>query len=209
VAGLVGSAAFVKHLPDWLEGLGAWTSIVFLVALGLLNLRAVLRTPTHEIVQLRGVRGTLLLRLTRTCRPLGIVAVGVVFALSFDTLSQAVLFSATAARWSGAAGAIALGAVFTLGMATVDGLNSRWVASLLRARDHRARLVSRAMGWLVATLSFMVAMLGAVRYFSREVDALVGAYETLIGIALAATVVGSIALLNRFRGRAAVQPQIQ
>lgn len=196
VAGLVGSAVFVARLPGWLEGLGAWTSIILLLALGLLNLRAVLSTPANEVVRLSGVRSTLLLRLTGTCRPLAIVATGALFAVSFDTLSQAVLFSATAARAGGALGAIALGGVFALGMALIDGLNSRWVANLLRTQDRRARIVSRTLGWLVAILSFAVATLGVIRYFNRDVDIIVGTYTTAIGVGLILTLVGAIVLLR-------------
>jgi nickel/cobalt transporter (NiCoT) family protein len=202
VAGIVGSATLAYHVPDWLEGVGAWISIAFLLALGLLNLRAVLSTPTHEMVRLSEVRARILLRLTQTCRPLGIAAIGSLFAISFDTLSQAVLFSTAAARVGGAAGAIGLGAVFALGMTFVDGLNSSWVAGLLKARDRRARLVSRAIGWLVATLSFTVAILGALRYFNPTVDTVVAAYEVPIGIALVLTVFGAIVLIGRFVRRA-------
>jgi high-affinity nickel-transport protein len=201
VAGIVGVATLTYRVPDWLEGVGAWISITFLLALGLLNLRAVLSTPAHEVVRLSGVRGTLLLRLTETCRPLGIAAVGSLFAISFDTLSQAVLFSTTAARVGGAAGAITLGAIFALGMGFVDGLNSRWVAGLLSTRDRHARLVSRAMGCLVATLSFGVAILGALRYFNPNVNTVVGAYEAPIGITLVLTVIGAMVLVGRFAHR--------
>lgn len=70
----------------------------------------------------------LLLCLTCACRPLGVVAIGALFAVSFDTLSQAIMFSATAAHVGGPLGAVILGGVFALGMALVDGLNSRWIA---------------------------------------------------------------------------------
>jgi high-affinity nickel-transport protein len=191
VAGITGSAAMAYSVPAWLDGVGAWISIAFLVALGLLNLRTVIKTPAHEMVQLSGMRSALLLRLTRTCRPLGIAAIGALFAISFDSLSQAVLFSATAAHFGGASSAFVLGAIFTLGMATVDGLNGSWIARLLRQRDQRARSVSRALGLCVAILSFAVAILGALRYFSPDVDV------TTLGLALVLLAVGAIFYVGR------------
>jgi len=199
VAGLVGSATLAFRIPGWLEDVGTWISIGLLLALGLLNLHSVLRTPSDEVARLSGLRGTLLLRLTRTCSPLSIVAVGSLFAISFDTLSQAVLFSTTAARVGGALGAIALAGAFTAGMALIDGLNGGWVAGLMRAGDRRARIASRAMGWFVAILSFAVATLGAIRYFNRSVDAVVGTHETFIGIALITCAVGAIVVIGRSR----------
>lgn len=201
VAGIVGSAAVAYPVPAWLDGVGSWISITFLVALGLLNLRAVLETPPEEMVRLSGLRSTLLLRLTRTYRPLGIAAIGALFAISFDSLSQAVLFSAAAAHFGGAASALALGALFVLGMATVDGLNSNWIAGLLRKQDQRARAVSRALGLCVATLSFAVAALGAARYFNRDVDAAVGAYETPLGVAIVLIAVVAIFVVGKSAAR--------
>jgi nickel/cobalt transporter (NiCoT) family protein len=87
----------------------------------------------------------------------------------------------------------------------VDGLNSNWLAGLLRARDRRARIVSRAMGWFVAMLSFAVAGLGAIRYFSQDVDAAVGAHEASIGIALILAALAAIVLVRRSRASALSQ----
>ncbi len=196
VAGFLGSAASAYTVPEWMQGFGAWVSIVCLIGLGCVNLWTVLRTPVDELVQLAGLRGTLLAQMTRTCQPLGIVALGSLFAVSFDTLGQAVLFSATAAHAGGVFGGIALGGLFMLGMMLVDGVNGAWVAQLLRARDHRARVASRAIGLLVTFLSFAVAGLGVFRYFSRDVDMAIGTRETVVGILLAAAVVVGIVILG-------------
>ncbi len=116
VAVTIGGAATRYSIPSWARDFGAWVSIGFLVMLGLLNLSLVLRTPIDEMVHPTGLRSRLLLRLTRTSHPLAIIAIGALFAVSMDTLSQAVLFSATAARFGGWGSAAVLGALFTLGM---------------------------------------------------------------------------------------------
>src|SRR5882672_7437877 len=56
VAGFVAAALHDGAVPDWLERLGAWISIAFLLALGFLNLFAVLRTPADRVVRLTGFK---------------------------------------------------------------------------------------------------------------------------------------------------------
>jgi high-affinity nickel-transport protein len=201
VAGTIGAAAISYSVPDWARAWGAWISIVFLVGIGLLNLRTVLSTPVDKMVPLAGARSVLLAGLTRTSRPLGIIAIGALFAVSFDTLSQAVFFSAIATRFGVASSGIALGALFMLGMMLVDGINGAWVARLLRCQDRRARLASRGIGLLVAILSFGVAVLGVVRYFSHDADMALDNREGIVGVALVLAVAVGIALITTFARR--------
>lgn len=208
VASLIGAAVTERSIPGWMEGFGDWVSIVFLVALGCVNLWIVLRTPASEVVRLAGVRGRLFARLLRTASPVGIIAIGALFAVSFDTLTQAALFSATAARFGGAGSGLVLGALFMLGMALVDGANGAWVASLVRAQGGGARMFSRAAGLLVATLSFAVAALEMVRYFNRDLDLALAARETLMGAVLGLTTVGALFVVGRaVGGRAEAVPR--
>jgi high-affinity nickel-transport protein len=163
--------------------------------LGLLNLSLVLRAPADELVHPTGLRSRVLSRLTRTTHPFAVAGIGALFAVSLDTLSQAVLFSATAARFGGWGSAAVLGALFTLGMLLVDGMNGAWVAALLTRADRRARVASRAMGLFVAVLSLAVAALGVVHYFSPHWDAILESSGLLIGVLLViAVALGSIVL---------------
>jgi high-affinity nickel-transport protein len=201
IAGALGNEAATYSVPAWAQALGAWISIVFLIVLGLLNLSIVLRTPLGEVVHPVGIRSRLLSPLTRTTRPLGIIAIGALFALSFDTLSQAVLFAATASRFSGLRSGVVLGALFTLGMLLVDGLNGAWVTTLLERADRRARIASRAIGMGVSILSFAVATLAIVRYFHPGINTALRSRDLLIGmLVVTATVVG-IVLIGRVRSR--------
>jgi nickel/cobalt transporter (NiCoT) family protein len=168
VATTIGAAARSRSVPGWVENFGAWVSIAMLTALGIINLTSVLMTPAQEVVRSRGVRSRVLSHLMQTTHPIGIAAVGALFAVSLDTLSQALLFSATAARFGGWEHALILGCLFTIGMLLVDGINGAWVAAVLRRADRRARIASRAMGLLVAGLSFLVAAIGAVRWFNPD-----------------------------------------
>lgn len=151
--------------PHWLEYVGAWISIAVLVALGLANLLAALRTASGQPVALAGLRGHWLPeRLARASHPAVIAAVGAAFALSFDTISHALVFSMTGASLAGWAFAAILGVVFTSGMAVTDAASGLWVARLVRSADRRAAAASRIMSFAVAFLCLVLAGLGVAKY---------------------------------------------
>ena len=181
VAVTAGTAAASWVIPTWARAFGEWVSIGFLLALGVVNLMLVLRTPAGEIVRPAGMRSRLLSSLTRTSHPFAIAALGSLFAVSFDTLSQAVLFSTTATRYSGWSSALLLGLLFTIGMLCVDGLNGAWIAGLLKRADRRALIVSRTIGLLVAFLSFTVAIVGIACYFQPLLEAAIEPWAPLMG----------------------------
>jgi len=188
-------------MPDWLEDLGTWISVGFLAVLGLVNLFAVLGTPADGVVCPIGVRGRLFDRLTRTSRPAAVALVGALFALSFDTLSQAALFAVSATQLGGWAHSVALGLAFMLGMTVVDGANGLWIASLLRSADGRARIASRVLGLAVVGLSLGVAAFAVAERVSAPLAAWAAGRELafgagVIGVVAAASLLG-IALARR------------
>ncbi len=204
-ATVIGGAAARAAVPAWTEGLGIWVSIGFLLGLGSLNAALVLQTPPDAMVRPAGLTSRLLARLTRTTHPPAIVAIGMLFAVSFDTLSQALLFTAAADRVGGAHAGLELGLLFTLGMLLVDGLNGLWISALLRRADRRARIASRAIGGFVAVLSFAVAALEWLRYLDRRVDALFAPRETLAGLLIVAAAALGITALGRLPRRPAAE----
>jgi high-affinity nickel-transport protein len=192
----VGFASTKWQVPEWMEDLGTWISIGFLTLLGVLNLRAVLLAPTHEMVAAVGIKAGLLRRLQATSHPLAIAAVGALFALSFDTMSQAALFAVTATQHGGVAHSLALGLAFTGGMLLADGANGLWIAGLLRRADHRARIASRVMGLMVAAISFSVAGFGLARWLHADLSRWYEGKELLLGLGLIALLTGSFVLGN-------------
>jgi high-affinity nickel-transport protein len=146
----IGLLARQWQAPQWLDALGAWISIGFLYALGLLNLHGVVATPTGQLVVPAGLKSRLFGRIAQVGHPALIAAVGALFALSFDTMSQVALFSLTASNMAGWGFSVVLGAAFMLGMMTTDGVNGLWVAKLLARADRRALIASRAMGLAIA-----------------------------------------------------------
>ena len=170
VAVIVATVATGWKAPDWLENTGVWISIGFLTLLGAANLAAVLRTPRGEVVRPVGLKSRLFARLTRAEHPVLVAAVGAAFALSFDTLSQAVLFSVTGSHLAGWLFAAALGLVFTAGMVVTDALNGLWVSRLVRSADARAAAASRVMSLGIAFVSLGIAALAAARSLLPALD---------------------------------------
>ena len=206
IALAVGLTSSRWQVPVWMEDVGTWISISFLTVLGLLNLRAVLVAAPDAVLAPVGVKAGLLKHLQSASHPLAIAAVGALFALSFDTMSQAALFAMTASRHGGVSHALILGLAFTGGMLVMDGINGFWIASLLRRSDQRARFASRVMGLVVAMISLSVAALGLLRWLHADVALWYEGKEIGLGLGLIALLaLGFISTQTLFR-RAAVAP---
>ena len=174
--------------PTWLDALGAWIAVAFLYTLGLLNLHSVFAARPDQLVAPVGLKSRLLGRLVQVSHPALIAAVGALFALSFDTVSQVALFSLAARSLSGWEFSTLLGAVFMLGMMTTDGINGLWVAGLLARADRRALIASRAMGLSIAGLSLLVGSYGLARLIFPAIANHAPQRELLFGCAAAAIV---------------------
>ena len=176
------------EVPEWFGTLGGVISIAFLVVLGSLNLSAVLRAEPHEIVQPIGLKGRLLGNLRHVSHPGLIALVGSLFALSFDTLSQAAFFALTATQFGGWQHALLLAVLFMLGMLLTDGINGLWIARLIARADQVALVASRVMGLVVSGVSLLVAAFGAAKMLSPAVDAWSEGKELVFGFTLLAII---------------------
>lgn len=181
-------------VPAWLDGVGTWVSVFFLLVLGGLNLYAVLITPRHEMVNLVGLKGRWLGRLNRTSNPFLVALVGALFAFSFDTLSQAALFSAASAHFGGVMFALLLALSFVIGMVLTDAANGAWISHILKRADATARTASRVMGLTVAALSFGVAGLGLFKLFAPQIAQWQQGRELLVGVSVLCIVACSFVL---------------
>ena len=197
VSAAVALLAHEWSVPSWLADFGAWISILFLLALGSVNLWTVFRSPHDQMVRAVGLKGRFLKRFSEASHPVVIASVGAAFALSFDTLSQAALFALTATHFAGLVFSIALGLIFMLGMMVTDGVNGLWVARLLRRADQRARIASRVMGLAIAFLSLAIAGLGMAKYFAPALAIMLEGASLLMGIILATILLASFGLAIR------------
>ena len=193
VAIAVATLATQWKAPQWLEDTGTWISIAFLTLLGVVNLLAVMRTPRGEVVRPAGMKSRFFARFTEVDHPVFIAAVGAAFAISFDTISQAVLFSITGSNVAGWAFAGLLGLVFTLGMIATDALNGLWVSRLVRVADARAAAASRVMSIGIAATSLLIAALATARRLVPALDARMDGWGFALSVAVVAIVVGTYA----------------
>ena len=182
----VGLSALARTLqvPRWLGLFGTWVSIATLTLIALVNMVSVLRGPEQEPAAIRGWRSAVFVRLLRARSPVLVIGVGTLFALSFDTMSQATLFAAIAARFGGWCPALALATLFIAGMAAIDGLNGAWVARLVRRSDRSARAASRVMALAVAGVGLLTASLALATLVIPDFDAWTQGKELWFGAAV-------------------------
>lgn len=204
IALAIGLASERWDAPVWLDALGAWISIAFLTALGVVNLRAVLAAEPGQVVTPVGLKGRFLGRLGQARRPGAVALVGALFALSFDTLSQAAFFALAATQFGGWQHALVLALLFMLGMLLTDGINGLWIARLIRRADQTACIASRVMGLVVAGVSLLVAGFGAAKLLLPGVDAWSEGRELQFGAALVAVIALSFLAAMRLARRPAV-----
>ncbi len=177
--------------PQWLDTFGTWLAIAVLITLALINIASALRAPHHQMVHLAGWRTSLFSRLLKAGSPAMMLLVGVVFALSFETLSQASLFAMVATKYHGWQPALLLASLFVLGMIITDGINGWFISKLIRRSDQTARLASRIMALAVSGVSLLVAGLGIASELIPGVEEWRDGKETWFGAAVIAVVVFS------------------
>jgi high-affinity nickel-transport protein len=182
VAALLALAAGSRRIPDWVEEAGQIVSIGFLLAIGLINLRALLREPRASIAP-RGVRSGAFLRLTRVSHPLAISMIGAAFAISMDTLSQAAVFSLAASGRFAWSVALLLGGVFTLGMLAVDTANGWWMCRMMDTLAGRECTWMRRLTWTIALFSLSLAAAGLARLGLPLLDAWYDTHALALGVA--------------------------
>jgi high-affinity nickel-transport protein len=180
--------------PAWLEMSGTLVSVLVLGALGLVNFHAVVSTAPDQVVQPIGLKGRFLGRLSRIDSPAAVMAVGAMFALSFDTVSQALLFALTAEQFGGWRSAVSLGLLFMLGMFITDGLNGFWISRLIRRADETARIASRVMGLVVSVLSLAVAGLTLAKWSLSVVESWSQGKDLAFGAAVISVIAASFLL---------------
>lgn len=201
IATFVGLASTHWRPPAWLDLFGAWVSIAFLIGLGLVNLRAVLRAAPGEVVAPVGWKTRWLGRWTQARHPASVAGVGVLFAISFDTVSQSALFAATATQFGGLGRALTLGALFILGMLITDGLNGWWISRLIARADEVAALASRIMGAAVGSVSLLIGLLGLAKLLSPAIEAWTDGQELVLGAAVVLTLLTGYGLARWLGGR--------
>ncbi len=161
-------------LPAWLEGAGSLVAALLLLLLGLLNLRLAWRTRGRTDAAAPLALGGWAARALGSRvggSGLGAMAVGALFALSFDTLAIAAWMGTATLATAGTGGLLWLAVVFVAGMAACDGLNGWWVAGLATRSEHYVARARRAFSLLVAITAIGIASLILARQWWPALDA--------------------------------------
>lgn len=170
VAVALGALAGSLSLPATLHLVLDWMPTVLLLLVGMLNLRDLLMQRTYRI---RGWKFGLMPRhLTSSTHPLAILAIGILFALVFDTATQAAAWGYAATARSGSGTALAAGLVFTAGMVITDTLDGQIMAHLLRRASDGAQTYRRWLGAIIVLMSFSMAayQIGDQLHLSAALD---------------------------------------
>lgn len=197
IAIVVSLASTRWQAPAWLELSGAWISLGFLTVLGIINIRAAITAAPDVMVPLVGLKSRWFTSLGEARSPWLVALVGALFALSFDTVSQAALFSLTAQQFGGLVPALMLGGLFITGMLVTDGINGLWISRLIARADDLARVASRVMGLAVGGVSLLVAGFAFAKLALPTVDEWSQGKELFFGIAVVLVILVSYLLGRR------------
>ncbi len=150
---LITAGLFERWVPEWLDGFGHWISVGFLLFFGLLTLSSLVQPQRPASPR----AGLMRLLLRPSSGAFGIMLIGALFALSFDTFSQVALFAMSAKARQGQYMTAVLAALFTLGMIAADGLNGWLIAGFIQKARLRSEWLFRLLTVSIALFSFAIA----------------------------------------------------
>ena len=153
----------VWNILDWLPGL-------ILIFLGLMNFRMLLIQKDYSP---KGWKTFFIpSRLKNSSHPLSIVLIGVLFAMVFDTNTQAAAWAYTATSKLGATNALILGLSFSVGMITTDTLDSRILFSLVQnsEKDNLILNYRRKLGWIIVIISLLTGLYKLISHINPNAE---------------------------------------
>lgn len=153
-------------VPEWLDRFGSFISAFFLLIFGLINLLSLIKKKPADSVKIYGAKTLLFNKLiSKINRPILICGIGALFALSFDTFSQAAVFSLSASAMAGWIFAGFLGLVFTIGMMLSDGLNGFLIAKIIHRADKISIITSYLVGTAITMSAIIIGSINAIKFF--------------------------------------------
>lgn len=198
IAVALGAFADGIVLPPTVRAVLDWLPTVLLILVGTLNLRDLL---SAQVYRPKGWK-TLFVPpgLRNSSHPLAIFGTGVLFALVFDTATQAAAWGYAATASAGSATALVAGLVFTAGMVVTDSADGRLMVRLLRSAAGQAGAGAaryrRRIGWIVVAMSYAMALYQIVTMLRPAVELDELAY-TAVGCALVLGLLGALARIPR------------
>ena len=161
IAVALGAFASALSLPPLLRVVLDWLPCILLFLVGTMNLRELLSKRVYQPLgwKMRFVPASL----RDSSHPMAVVATGVLFALVFDTATQAAAWGYAATASGGSMMALLAGLAFTGGMTVTDTADGRLMVRLLRDAGGAANAAAyrRRIGWIVVLMSYAMAVYGA------------------------------------------------
>lgn len=156
VAIMISRVSHAWHFPEYIADLLEWMPGLLLIVVGFMNLRQ-LNKQTHY--HPRGWKMFFIPpKLKNSSHPLAIVLIGILFAMVFDTTTQAAAWAYTATTQLSTQNALLLGGSFSIGMITTDTLDSRILYMLMMRSSENSSAMNyrKTLGWIIVYLSFLV-----------------------------------------------------
>lgn len=153
-------------LPKSFFAVLEWLPVALLILVGILNLRSLLaHKDQFKPVSWRSRFVPKSLR--EKVHPLSVLLTGVIFALVFDTATQAAAWGYAASTNGGWLTALVMGLVFTLGMVFTDTLDGLLLNKIWKNYSNKNVLLKsrRILGWGIVSLSFIVALYKIISTF--------------------------------------------
>ncbi|MGY4385773.1 high-affinity nickel-transport protein [Pedobacter sp. UYP24] len=160
-----------------------WLPTLLLIVVGCANLHQLLKRPNE-------VPASRLALIPKSwniqSKPIFIVFVGMVFAMVFDTTTQAAAWGYAASSPLNLTGAFILGAIFTMGMLLSDTIDSSLLNALLKKGLSIKNLTTyrRKLGWIIVILSFSVAGYQLLLAFKPSLQ-IAESYKLMFGLSFA------------------------
>jgi len=146
---------------DWMQ----WIPVALLIVIGFLNLQSLRK---NKVYQPAGWRFHFIPKKLRTStKPFSILLVGILFAMVFDTATQAAAWGYAASSSGTWWMALVIGLVFTTGMVITDTLDGHLLYQISKKAidDDSVWQYRRNLGWIIVISSFAIAAYKIGSYF--------------------------------------------
>ena len=160
------SLHFSASYFEWIQ----WIPVVLLLVIGFLNLTSLLK---NKIYQPAGWRTHFIpKKLINSTSPLSILLVGVLFAMVFDTATQAAAWGYAASSSGSSFAALIIGLVFTTGMVITDTIDGQLLYQISKkaAANETVWQYRRNLGWIIVISSFAIAAYKIISHFYPVIE---------------------------------------
>ena len=183
IAVMISRFSHAFHFPQKVWEVLDWVPGILLIVVGIINLRGLIMKQTYHA---HGLKSWLLPeKLKNSSHPFSIVLIGVLFAMVFDTNTQAAAWAYSASSGSSSSHALILGLCFTVGMMLTDSMDSQILYLLTRHSSGTDKVIAyrRKIGWIIVAITFSVGLYKIISHIHPGFE-LSEAVLTGVGISL-------------------------